>query len=126
MRVIETDVLIAVRRQRMLDMLEGRIKMPRNLDMRDWDCGTTACAVGNYCMLPETEGLWLTNLGHRRVPTDGSLYEESMTSLMDPVAKHFAIRIEGALDCFGSKRSTAALIATKFRAACLISTKETA
>lgn len=71
---------------------------------RTWDCGTSACALGHACFIPEfkKEGLRVapspSDYGDKavfRVMFDGSYGSEA-------AAKFFGIGLRGAADLFGS------------------------
>lgn len=104
----EQDVVIAARRARMLDMLEGRHPMKARFDMGYWfyegsrnGCGTVACAIGNYALAYPDSGVGVdkVSLGGG-FPTFSGIKAHSGGEVIKEISKHFDISFDDAHYCF--------------------------
>ena len=128
-RVSERTLLVALRRQRMQDMLDGKTALPHGWNMLVWkraSCGTEACAVGNYTSLPDSEGLAIASVKERGWPALGQTVINLETGALGirATAQHFAISDDLAEDCFLANimdNYTRSDVAAVFRQACAAS-----
>ncbi|MCI0559566.1 MAG: hypothetical protein MN733_13815 [Nitrososphaera sp.] len=89
---LEEQAAIITRRQLMLDMLEGKVRMPLDIfEMKIWlsDCGTAGCAIGNYCSLKQVKEEGLIKLERKSYNNPQPAYKNK--DGMFAVAEYFGI-----------------------------------
>lgn len=80
----------------------------RDFDMADWDCGTTACAIGCFCLWNPRDRLQITldnksdQYGNNQLRAKMWLDGKPQKHTMEAVAKRFGITFEDAYELFGN------------------------